>query len=87
MYFFACNWRFLSKFSCFTMEGNQRGLEEGGINHKPVGGKLWGDVCRQWWDNFARMCVYAWQTDWLSGGKVGRLHECSIRMGKAHLVS
>ena len=32
------------------------------------------------------MCVYAWQTDWLSGAKLGRLSECSIRTGKAHLV-
>ena len=32
------------------------------------------------------MCVYAWQTHWLSGGKVGRPHECCISMGKAHLV-
>ena len=43
-------------------------------------------VYREWWDNFAEMCVYAWQTEWLSGGDVGRLRECSIRMGKAHLV-
>ena len=61
-------------------------LEEGGINNKRVGGRLWGDVCRQWWDNFAKTCAYAWQTGWLSGGDVGRLRECSIRMGKAHLV-
>ena len=32
------------------------------------------------------MCVHAWQTDWLFGGKVGRLRKCSVRMGKAHLV-
>ena len=61
-------------------------LEEGGMNNKRVGGTLWGDVCREWWDNFAKTCVYAWQTGWLSGGDVGRLRECSIRMGKAHLV-
>ena len=61
-------------------------LEEGGMNNKRVGGRLWGDVCRDWWDNFAQMCVYAWQTDWLFGGQVQRLRECSIRMGKAHLV-
>ena len=45
-------------------------LGEGGMNNKRVGGRLWGDVCREWWDDFAQMCVYAWQTDWLSGGKV-----------------
>ena len=56
------------------------------MNNKPVGGRLLGDVCREWWHNFAYMSVYAWQTDWLSGGKAGRLRECSIRMGKAHLV-
>ena len=61
-------------------------LEEGGINNKQVGGSLWGDGCREWWDNFARMCVYAWQANWLSGGKVERLRECSIRMGKANVV-
>ena len=61
-------------------------LQEGGMNNKRVGGRLWDDVCREWWDNFAQMCVCAWQTDWLSGGEVGRLRECSIRMGKAHLV-
>ena len=33
-----------------------------------------------------QMGVSAWQTDWLSSGKVGRLRECSIRMAKAHLV-
>ena len=32
------------------------------------------------------MCVYAWRTRLLSRGDEGRLHECSIRMGKAHLV-
>ena len=37
-------------------------LEEGGMNNKRVGGRLWGDVCREWWDNFAKTCVYAWQT-------------------------
>ena len=56
------------------------------MDNKRVGGRLWGDVCREWWDNFSKMCAYAWQTDWLSGGEVGRLRECSIRMGKAHLV-
>ena len=61
-------------------------LEEGGTNNERVGSRLWGDVCREWWDNFAQVCVYAWQTDWLSGGKVGRLRECRIRMGEAHLV-
>ena len=55
------------------------------MNNKRVGDRLWGDVCTEWWDNFAKMCVYAWQTGWLSGGDVGRLRECSIRMGKAHL--
>ena len=34
----------------------------------------------------AQMCVYTWQMDWLYSGKVGRLRECRIRMGKAHLV-
>ena len=32
------------------------------------------------------MCVYAWQTDWLFGGEVRTLRECSISMGKTHLV-
>ena len=53
------------------------------MNNKRVGGKLWGDVCREWLDLFAQMCVYAWQMDWLSRGKVGRLRKCSIRIGKA----
>ena len=61
-------------------------LEEGGMNNKRVGSRLWGGVCREWWDNFAKMCVYAWQTGWMSGGNVGRLHECSIRMVRADLV-
>ena len=60
-------------------------LEEGGMNNKRVGGRLWGDVCRGWWDNFARMCMYAWQTDGLSRGEVGRLRKCSIRMEKGPL--
>ena len=34
-------------------------LEEGGMNNKWVGGRPWGDVCRQWWDNVANMCIYA----------------------------
>ena len=34
----------------------------------------------------AQMCVYAWQTDGLSGGELGRLPDCSIRIGEAHLV-
>ena len=61
-------------------------LEEGGKNNKRLRGRLWGDACREWWDNFAQMCMYAWQTDWLSRGRVGMLHECSMIMGKAHLV-
>ena len=61
-------------------------LEEGGMNNKRVGGRPWGDICRQWWDNFAKMCVYAWRTSWLSGADLGRLRECSIAMGKAHLL-
>ena len=56
------------------------------MNNKRVGGILWSDVCRGWWDNFAKTCVYAWLTGWLSGGDVGWLRECSIRMGKAQLV-
>ena len=59
-------------------------LEEGGIYNKWVGGRPWGDVCRQWWDNFAKMCIYAWRTFWLSGVDLGRLRECSIATGKAH---
>ena len=47
-------------------------LEEGGMNNKQVGGRLWGNVCREWWDRFAKMCVYAWQTEWLlRGGSEG----------------
>ena len=61
-------------------------LEEGGMNNKRMGGRPWGDVCRQWWDNFAKMCIYAWRTSWLSGADLGRLRECSIAMGKAHLL-
>ena len=61
-------------------------LEEGGMNNKRVGGRLWADVGTEWWDNFAKTCVYPWQTGWLSGGGVARLHKCSIRMGKAHFV-
>ena len=56
------------------------------MNSKQVGGRLWGAVCRELGDKFAQMGLYAWQTDSLSGGNVGRLHECSIRMGRAHLV-
>ena len=32
------------------------------MNNKRVGGKLWGDVCREYSENFAKMCVFAWQT-------------------------
>ena len=61
-------------------------LEEGGMNNKRVGGRPWGDVCRQWSDNFAKICIYAWCTSWLSGADLGRLRECSIAMGKGHLL-
>ena len=30
-------------------------LAEGGMHNKRVGGRAWGDVCRQWPDNFAKM--------------------------------
>ena len=60
--------------------------DEGGTDNKRVGGRLWDDVCREWWDSFDRMCVYAWQTDLLCGGEVGRLHECRLSMHKAHLA-
>ena len=43
---------------------------EGGMNIKRVGFRLWGDVCGEWWDNFAKMCVYALQRGWMSGGHV-----------------
>ena len=59
-------------------------LAEGGMNNKRVGGRLWGHVCREWWDDFDTMCVYACQTGWLSGGDVGRLRECITPMGKTH---
>ena len=61
-------------------------LEERGMNNKQVGGRPWGDVCRLWWDNFAKMCIYAWRTCWLSGADLGMLRECSIAIGKAHLL-
>ena len=32
------------------------------------------------------MCIYAWRTSWLSGADLGRLRECSIAVGKAHLL-
>ena len=28
-------------------------LEDGGMNNKRMGGRLWDDVRREWWDNFA----------------------------------
>ena len=28
-------------------------LDERGMNNKCVGGRLWGDVCREWWASFA----------------------------------
>ena len=61
-------------------------LEEGGMNNRRLGRKQWVDVCRQWSDNFAKMCIYAWRTSWLSGADLRRLHDCSIAMGKAHLL-
>ena len=61
-------------------------LEEGGMNNKRVGGTPWGDVCRQWWDNFAKICIHAWRISLLSGADLGRLPECSIPMGKAHVL-
>ena len=60
--------------------------EEGGMDNKRVGGRPWGDVCRLWWDNFPKMCIYAWRTSWLSEADLGRLPECSLAMGKAHLL-
>ena len=54
------------------------------MNNTRVGGRLCDDLCREWRDNFAQFGLHAQQTDCLSGGKVGRLPECSIRMGKAH---
>ena len=47
---------------------------------------LWGYICREYSDNFTNVFVYAWQTVWLSGGDMARLHQCSRRMGKANLV-
>ena len=43
-------------------------LGEGGMYNKRVGGRLWGDFCRQWWYNFAKLCMYTWQMGWMSGG-------------------
>ena len=42
--------------------------EARGMDKKRVEGRLWGDVCREQGNNFAKMCVYAWQRGWLSGG-------------------
>ena len=64
-----------------------RALTRATLNNKRVGGRLWGDVCREWWASFAQMCENAWQTGWLSGGDGGRLRECSIQMGKAPFVA
>ena len=32
------------------------------------------------------MCIYAWRTSWLSGAHLTRLRDCSMAMGKAHLL-
>ena len=61
-------------------------LEEGGMKNKRVGGRVCCDVSREWWDNFAEMCVYAWRTERLSRGYLGTLRECSMKMGKTHLL-
>ena len=61
-------------------------LKEGGISNKLVGGRLWGGACREWWGSFAKMCVYAWQTVWLSWGDVGRLRGCSYTNGPSRLA-
>ena len=42
-------------------------LEEQGMKHKRLGGRLWGDVCREWWDNFAKTCVHG-KSDGCPGG-------------------
>ena len=46
------------------------------MTNKRVGGRLWGDVCREWRDNFAKMCVYAWQT--------GQMDSFTGRSQRAH---
>ena len=56
------------------------------MHKKRVGGRLWGDDCKEWWDNFGKICVYACLTGWLFGRDVEWLRDCSIPMGKAHLV-
>ena len=32
-------------------------LEDGAMNNKRVGRRLWGGVCTEWWNNVAMMCV------------------------------
>ena len=56
------------------------------MKKKRVGCREWVDVCSEWRDNLAHMCVYAWQTDRISGGKVRRLRGRNISIGKSHLV-
>ena len=53
------------------------------MNNKRVGGKLCRDLCREWWDSFAKMCVYAQQTGQLFGADVGGLRKCSVKIGQS----
>ena len=43
-------------------------LEEGGMNINRVGVRLWGDVCREWWDNLPRCACMHGKQDGCPGG-------------------
>ena len=59
-------------------------LQHPSVRQHQVVGKNWESVWKTWWENFARMCVFAWRSAWFSGADLGRLRRHSTAMGTAH---
>ena len=61
-------------------------LRHPSLRQHQLGGNSLDSVCKTWWENFARICVYAWRSASFSGADFGRLrnHCHSIAMGTAH---
>ena len=60
-------------------------VHKGGVKGGRVAGQLRVDVCVKWWTLFSAICVFAWQTRWLTRGDLKGLRVYSIAMGEARL--
>ena len=63
----------------------QNWLQDQSVRQHEVARKNWESVCKMWWENFANMCVFAWQSASPGVADLGRLRGHSLAMDTAHI--